>query len=164
MAEVRAHADRFKWSWFENPEALLGARKQAMSRFLEDYERGKRQRRYVAQALPRLDFAADAFELCVCSHLLFLYSEQLSLGFHRRSITELVRLAPELRIYPLRDLSHGVSPHLEPVCHDLHAGGWVTEVIPVEYEFIPGANQMLRVRRKGSGRNTKPETETRAPS
>ena len=80
MAEVRAHADRFKWSWFENPEELLRARKQAMSLFLEDYERGKRQKRYVAQALPRLAFVADAFELCVCSHLLFLYSEQLPLG------------------------------------------------------------------------------------
>ena len=29
MAEVRAHAVRFKWSWFENPEALLRARKHA---------------------------------------------------------------------------------------------------------------------------------------
>jgi hypothetical protein len=46
MAEVRTHAAEFKWSWFEDPEALLRARKQAMAVFLEDYERGKRQRRY----------------------------------------------------------------------------------------------------------------------
>lgn len=149
MAEVRAHAGRFKWAWFENPEALLGARKQAMSLFLEDYGRGKRQKRYVASALPHLAFAAGAFDLCVCSHLLFLYSDQLTLAFHRRSITELLRLAPEVRIYPLRDLNHAVSVHLGPVCHDLHARGFAAEIVPVGYEFIPGANQMLRVRRNG---------------
>ena len=149
MAEVRAHAGRFKWSCFENPEALLGARKQAMSLFLEDYERGKRQKRYVAGALPRLSFTAGAFDLCVCSHLLFLYSDQLTLAFHQRSITELLRLAPEVRIYPLRDLNHAVSVYLEPVCHALQAEGFETGVVPVDYEFIPGATQMLRVSRKG---------------
>jgi hypothetical protein len=149
MAEVRTNVARFKWSWFEDPEALLRARKQAMAVFLEDYERGKRQKRCVAGALPRLAFAADAFDLCVCSHLLFLYSDHLSLDLHRRGIAEPLRLAPEVRIYPLQDLSDALSPHLEPVCRELHAKGFSTELVPVGYEFFPGANQMLRVRRQG---------------
>lgn len=150
MAEVRTHAAEFNWSWFEDPEALLRARKHAMAVFLEDYQRGKRQRRYLAGALPQLDLAADAFDLCVCSHLLFLYSNQLSLDFHRRGIAELLRLAPKVRLYPLREhLSYALSPHLEPVCRELQAQGFRTEVVPVGYEFFPGANQMLRVRRQG---------------
>lgn len=47
MADVRTNAASFKWSWFEDPDALLVARKKAMSIFLEDYESGKQQQRYV---------------------------------------------------------------------------------------------------------------------
>jgi hypothetical protein len=75
-----------------------------MSIFLQDYESGKRQKRYVAGALPRLEFATNPSDLCVCSHLLFLYSNQLTLEFHLCSIVELLRLAAEVRIFPLRDL------------------------------------------------------------
>jgi len=152
MADVRTNAASFKWSWFENPDALLGARKKAMSIFLQDYESGKQQKRYVAGALPRLEFATNSFDLCVCAHFLFLYSNQLTLEFRLRSIVELLRLAAEVRIFPLRDLNHERSQHLAPVCDYLQANGFENELVPVNYEFIPEANQMLRVCRKTNAR------------
>ena len=36
MADVRANLGTFNWSWFENPDALLRARKKAMSLFLDE--------------------------------------------------------------------------------------------------------------------------------
>lgn len=147
MENVRANAATFRWRWFENPDALLRARRKAMSIFLEDYETGKKEKRYVPGALPNLDFPDDSFELCLCSHLLFLYSSQLTPEFHFRSVLELLRLAPEVRIFPLRDLDHDLSLHLEPVSRQLRESGFLTEIVPVEYEFIPEGNRMLRVRR-----------------
>lgn len=45
-----------------------------------------------------------SFDLAVCSHLLFLYSEHLSEDFHVESIKELCRVAGEARIFPLLEL------------------------------------------------------------
>ena len=41
--------------------------------------------RYPAQALPSLNFDDGWFDLTLCSHLLFLYSDQLPFEFHRDS-------------------------------------------------------------------------------
>ena len=62
---------------------------------------GLREGRYVVGALPELPFPEDAFDLALCSHFLFLYSEQFSSEFHLRSIQELCRVAKEVRIFPL---------------------------------------------------------------
>ncbi len=52
-----------------------------MRLFLEDFEEGKKQGRYIAGELPELPFDDNSFDLAHVSHLLFLYSEQLSLNF-----------------------------------------------------------------------------------
>lgn len=46
-----------------------------MEKFLLDYEIGKTAGRYLQQSLPNLEFADNQFDLCLCSHLLFLYSD-----------------------------------------------------------------------------------------
>jgi len=81
-----------------------------MEKFLWDYEAGKIAGRYLSQSLPSLELEFNQFELCVCSHLLFLYSEQLSLDFHIASIHELLRISPEVRIFPLLKLDGSPSP------------------------------------------------------
>ena len=45
-------------------------------------------------------FADREFDLALCSHLLFLYSEQLTADFHLASIRELCRVAGEVRVFP----------------------------------------------------------------
>jgi len=44
----------------------------AMQEFLADYRAGGREGRYMAATLPHLPFADGAFDLALCSHLLFL--------------------------------------------------------------------------------------------
>jgi hypothetical protein len=46
----------------------------AMQTFLDDYESGKRQGRYVDAELPTLPFETGTFHLALCSHVLFLHS------------------------------------------------------------------------------------------
>jgi hypothetical protein len=77
-----------------------------MERFLLDYAGGVRDGRYVAAELPRLPFGDGAFDLALCSHLVFLYAEQLSLAFHVESVIEMARTAREVRIFPLLALGN----------------------------------------------------------
>ncbi len=145
VLQVAANAKNLRLDKLGSAEALGKVRLQAMHQFLEDFEEGKKQRRYVNAQLPVLPFSNNQFDLALCSHLLFLYSEQLGLEFHVEAIVELCRIAKEVRIFPLLDLSHQLSTHLRPVMRALEQKGYTASIEKVDYEFQIGANQMLRI-------------------
>jgi hypothetical protein len=147
ISQVKQNSSNYIWKNFQDADELGKARLNAMEKFLLDYEYGKIAGRYLYQSLPSLEFVDDQFELCVCSHLLFLYSEQLSLDFHMASIHELLRIASEIRIFPLLKLDGETSPYLELVIEYLSSKGYSTQVQSVAYEFQKGGNQMLRISR-----------------
>ena len=64
-----------------------------------DFEMGKTGGRYVTASLPRLPLRDGQFDLALCSHLLFLYSDRLSFEFHLASIEELLRVAGEFGLF-----------------------------------------------------------------
>jgi len=144
--QVAANATNLRLDKFGSAKALGQVRMQAMNRFLQDYEKGKRQGRFLNVELPVLPFSEGQFDLALCSHLLFLYSKQLGLEFHVEAVLELCRVAKEVRIFPLLDLSHRYSAHLEPVMQVLVQAGCRVTVEVVDYEFQIGANQMLRIK------------------
>ena len=145
ISQVRRAPDGFVWTEFRDPDHLGQCRLAAMNRFLADFERGKAEGRYVVASLPVLPFADGQFDLALVSHLLFLYSQQLDLAFHQAAIAELMRVAREVRIFPLLTLGRERSPHIEPVrCQGLDRG-WETEVRRVPYEFQRGGNELLRL-------------------
>ena len=143
----KMHADpgRFRLTGGRTVGALAARRWSAMQRFLSDYPTGGRAGRYVAGGLPDLPFANDRFDLAVCAHLLFLYEDHLSLAFHTRAILELLRVAAEVRLFPLVNLAGGRSAHLEPVRSALHRAGAHSAIVTVDYEVQFGARHMLRV-------------------
>lgn len=117
----------------------------AMEDFLSDYPQGLDQGRYINGELPNLPFDDTEFDLAVCSHLLFLYSEQLSWKFHIASIKELCRVSSEVRIFPLLELGAKTSGHLQTVTEGLTAEGYSVAIVTVPYEFQRGANQMMKI-------------------
>jgi hypothetical protein len=135
----------YVWEEFADPNALGRHRMTTMQRFLADYDTGRRQGRYVVGELPSLQFADQQFDLALCSHLLFLYSEQLAYDFHLAAVKEMCRIAHEVRIFPLSDLAVQRSRHLEPLCGELDKQGYQVEIVRVNYEFQRGGNQMLKV-------------------
>lgn len=145
LRQTRENQDEFVWKHIPNIDELGRIRMDAMNGFLADYETGLSERRYLPQSLPKLTFPDDSFDLCLCSHFLFLYSEQLDLNFHLTAINELCRVALEVRIFPLLQLGATPSPHLEPVCDCLRAAGFEILQETVPYEFQRGGNQMLRI-------------------
>lgn len=142
---VRENADDFVWHDIQSPEDLGTRRMGAMRRFLADYENGKAQNRYLVASLPLLPFADGQFDLALVSHLLFLYSAQLDYEFHVASVNELLRIAREVRIFPLLGLGNVPTPHLEPLIAHFGERGFGTKKEEVPYEFQKGGNLMLRL-------------------
>ena len=113
MAQTLANQDHFNWDSIPSVEQLGQLRMAAMERFLADFPAGRQAGRYVAGALPDLPFALDQFDLALSSHFLFLYSDQLSAEFHLQALEEMVRVAREVRVFPLLTLAGQPSPHLD---------------------------------------------------
>jgi hypothetical protein len=151
IAQVKRDRDGFVWTDFRDPDHLGACRLAAMRRFLADFAAGKREGRYVAASLPALPFADGQFSLALVSHLLFLYSGQLGLEFHLAALAELLRVAPEVRVFPLLGLDRRWSPHVDPVREQLEQAGFVVEVVAVDYEFQRAedhaGSRLLRVSR-----------------
>jgi hypothetical protein len=148
IAQVRSNRHGFVWDHFHDPDHLGQFRLATMHRFLADFETGKAQGRYVTASLPSLPFGDGQFELALVSHLLFLYSDQLKIDFHFAAVMELLRVAKEVRIFPMLTLERRVSPHFDPIRTELANKGFVCEVQPVPYEFQRGGNKMLRITAK----------------
>ena len=147
LEQTRKNAATFVWNTITSVDELRLVRKAAMSKFLDDYERGLGERRYVAAALPDLPFPDAAFDLALCSHFLFLYSERLGADFHVAAVRELCRVAGEVRIFPLLSLDGERSPFVETVSEALTESGIEVSLEGVPYEFQRGGNQMMRIRR-----------------
>lgn len=145
IAQVAATPANWVWNFHRDPQDLKQHRREAMERFVADFELEQDSERYRNASLPELPFADDAFDLVLCSHLLFLYSDLLSLDFHLQSVLELCRLAPEVRIFPLRTLASVASPYVEPVREALLQHGIHSEIREVGYELQKGGNQMLKI-------------------
>ena len=146
LEQTRQNAAEFIWDTIASVEQLGTVRMAAMQAFLDDYETGRQQGRYVDAELPTQPFPDRSFDLAVCSHYLFLYTSQLTEAFHQASVNELCRVAREVRIFPLLALGGRQSPYVEPVVISSRGRGYEVKIEAVPYEFQRGGNQMMRIR------------------
>ena len=149
ISQVKQNSNNFVWDFFSNPAHCGRFRLETMRKFLEDFEMGKMQGRYLPESLPTLNFTDCQFDLALCSHLLFLYSVQLSFDFHRDSIQELCRVSQEVRIFPLLTLNCEKSPYVAPIQSYFSEAGFTVDICSVPYEFQKGGNEMMRIHRNG---------------
>lgn len=145
IAQMTKNQGDYIWDTIPSIAELGRIRMSAMADFLTDYEDGKREGRYLAGGLPNLSFENGEFDLALSSHFLFLYSEHLSAEFHLHAIKEMLRVAREVRIFPVLTLNGIVSPHLSCVI------GWLREYFAIEirqvpYQFQRGGNEMLVIK------------------
>jgi hypothetical protein len=146
IEQVRATPNNWVWSYHRSPDDLRRNREEALAKFLADYDQGKDCARYQVGELPKLSFADQTFDLALCSHFLFLYSQHCDYDFHRESIRELLRVSREVRIFPLLTLMQEQSPYLTPLLEDLQQGCQSASIVRVDYELQPGGNKMLVIR------------------
>ncbi len=143
--QVKATPNDWVWTYHQSPEALRQRRIQAIDTFLADYDLGKAQGRYIVGELPHLPWADNCFDLALCSHFLFLYSDHYDYDFHRRSLLEMLRISPEVRVFPLMTLALHPSPYVAPLIQELTHLGYHATVETVPYELQVGGNQMLKI-------------------
>ncbi|MGE5318989.1 MAG: hypothetical protein ACM3KD_02295 [Hyphomicrobiaceae bacterium] len=146
LAQMRKNQGDYVWGAIPSVEELGRTRMSAMEAFLSDYDNGKCEGRYVAGELPAMPFATGTFDIALSSHLLFLYSAHLTPEFHLQALVEMLRVAHEVRVFPLLTLDGSPSPYLDPITDQLARLGYSAERRRVPYEFQRGGNEMLRVK------------------
>jgi hypothetical protein len=144
VAQMRKKADIFRFRYFPSIEAAEASRRQAANLFLNDYESGFLQNRYIGAALPSLGVESASFDLVLCAHLLFIYAKQFDYSWHLEACRELCRASSgEVRIHPVCGSDGKPYEHLEQLIRDLADDGIVSRVIDVDYEFFAGSNSTL---------------------
>ncbi|MFG3041937.1 hypothetical protein ACGFYZ_34065 [Streptomyces sp. NPDC048330] len=119
------------------------------ARFLDDYaaDRGNATGHYVGAALPHLPFPDGTFTLALSGFLLFTYPDHFDEDFHLRAITELLRVAAEVRLHPLNDSAGNRYPHLDRLLDDLRARGVTCRLLEVTGRSDPRDDATLRLTR-----------------
>ncbi|WP_337886606.1 SAM-dependent methyltransferase [Fischerella thermalis] len=144
--QVKASPDDWIWSYHKSPENLRWNRVQAINKFISDYEQGKQEKRYQIGELPKLNFQDQEYDLALCSHFLFLYSDHHDYQFHFDAIKEMLRVSQEVRIFPLLTLMLQRSPYLDRITQELQELGYTVSIVRVKYELQKGGNEMLWIR------------------
>ncbi len=144
MQQTGANREKFIWDAIPSLADLGRIRMEAMQRFLSSYEEGRLQGRYVPGELPDVPFADQTFDLALSSHFLFLYTDYLTFEFHASAIAEMLRVACEVRIFPLLDMNAQESRYLTDLLGVFHK--YKPEIRKVNYEFQRGGNKMLVLR------------------
>ena len=139
--------ERFVWDFSPSIEAHMRHRLRTARRWREDFCATTNSSRYIAGALPHLPFADGAFGVALCSHFLFLYDERWGEAFHHRAVREMLRVAGDVRVFPLLDLHGRPSEMVSPVMAALRKQGYALELRRIPYEFQKGGHTMLRIAR-----------------
>lgn len=147
IEQMSKNKDNFIWTNFKDIEELESVRLSAMNDFLKDFEIGKKEKRYVTHSMPeKTSFPDLTFELGLSSHFLVLYS-QLGLEFHIQSINEMLRIAKEIRIFPLLNLDAKKSELVDDLIAHFQTD-YIVQIEKVDYEFQKNGNEMLTIKRK----------------
>lgn len=147
LEQTKNNFDKFVWKDIRDIGHLEEIRMEAMANFLEDFEIGKSQDRYQYHALPnKTKFKESSFDLGLSSHFLILYS-QLGLDFHIQSITEMLRICKEVRIFPLLNLNAEQSEVLVDIMN-YFCDKFEVEIKSSNYEFQKNGNKMLVLKNK----------------
>ena len=146
MQQMRENMDNYVWSNIKNLDELENIRMSAMKKFLSDYEKGKAEGRYVFHELPdKLPYEEDSFDIGLSSHFLLMYTA-LGYDFHIASMTEMLRVCKEIRIFPIVDLDANKADLIKNVM-DYFEKDYKVEIVKTEYEFQKGDNKLLIIKK-----------------
>jgi hypothetical protein len=148
--QLKQDDEPYAWDYFRDLNQLGENGLETMTRFLDDFDAGIAAKRYVPEQLPHLSFPDRHFQLALSSHYLFFKPEQFTLEFHVEAIQELLRVAEEVRIFPVLDVECKRCPYVGFVWTIFTDKGFSVELKNVDYEFQQGGNQMMRIRRNGA--------------
>lgn len=146
MQQMKENIDNYVWKTVKDLDELEYTRMSAMKKFLSDYEKGKTEGRYIFHELPnKLPYESDYFDIGLSSHFLLMYTV-LGYDFHIASMTEMLRVCKEIRIFPIVDLDANKTGLIQNVI-DHFRKDYRVEIVKTKYEFQKGENKLLIVRK-----------------
>lgn len=117
MQQMRENMDNYVWKNIKSLEELESTRMSAVRKFLSDYE-----------------------------NFLLMYTS-LGYNFHIASMTEMLRVCKEIRIFPIVDLDANKTDLIKNVI-DYFQRDYNVEIVKTEYEFQKGDNKLLIIRNR----------------
>ena len=145
MKQMAENVENYVWTKIKSPEELEHVRMSAMGQFLEDYDNGRREGRYIPYELPgKMPFDENTFDIGLSSHFLLMYTS-LGYDFHIAAMTEMLRVCREIRIFPIVDLDGKESPMANDVISYFEKS-YIVEVKKTQYEFQKSENMMLTIK------------------
>jgi len=142
IVQLAGITQNYVWDTFADLNALRAQREKAYRGFAADY-RQHRHTRYIMTEYPNSGFADGQFDLALVSHFLFLYDEQLDYDFHRRTLLELLRIAREVRLFPLVNMRTERASAVAKLQTDPAFSAYNIRIVPVDYEFIRNSREMM---------------------
>lgn len=145
LKQIQLNQEYYNLKAYGDLKGLIAHRKKGLEQFFSDYPVGLEQGRY--RSFDGLPLAYDnyAFNLALVCHHLFVGHDLKDLDEHVAIIKELVRVAGEVRIFPLIDKYGQTSNLLGPVLLALQQLEVGTEVKEVPSQLQPTGNAMLKV-------------------
>ncbi len=144
MKQMSENTENYIWNKISSLEELEMVRMSAMKLFLDDYEQGKKDKRYIYHELPNeLPYPDNYFDIGLSSHFLLMYTA-LGYDFHISSISEMLRVCKQVRIFPLCDLDSNASEMIDNVISHF-SKSYKIEIKSTDYEFQKGANRLLLI-------------------
>lgn len=142
LEQTYKNQQNYRWDKIKSISELDNLRMSAMNLFLDDFEKGLAEKRYICGELPdKINFPDNSFDLGLSSHFLFLYSA-LGWDFHLQAIKEMLRICKEIRIFPTCDIDGKKTDLLRKVLYYLE-DTYRIKVIKTNYEFQKNGNEML---------------------
>lgn len=146
MQQMKENKDNYVWTRIKDLNELEQTRMSAMKLFLDDYEAGLSENRYIYHELPeQLELEDDYFDIGLSSHFLLMYTS-LGYDFHIKAMTEMLRVCKEIRIFPVVDLD-AVQTDLIHSVMDYFKKRYSVKLVETDYQFQKDANKMLLIRK-----------------
>lgn len=146
MQQMRENINNYVWTKIKSLEELENVRMSAMRLFLDDFEKGKQEGRYIYHELPnRFKYEDDTFDIGLSSHFLLMYTI-LGFDFHVKAMTEMLRICKEIRIFPIVDLDANKTDLISNVI-DYFKQRYDVEIRQTQYEFQKSDNELLIIRK-----------------
>ena len=146
MQQMAENKENYVWTKIKSLDELENVRMSAMNKFIEDYDKGKSEGRYIYHELPnRLNCEDNTFDIGLSSHFLLMYTA-LGFAFHVQAIDEMLRVCKEVRIFPICDLDANVTELIDSVI-DYYKNKYSVEIKNTEYEFQRGASRVLVIKK-----------------
>jgi hypothetical protein len=135
--------DKFIFTDDSEIEEILDKRQKTFDVFFEDLCINKES--YLHGKLPEVPLSDKSFDLCLCSNFLFLFEDTFDFNFHIQSIREMLRIANEVRLFPLYNREGEISKFLTPMQEYLNEQKIFWQLKDCSYEVYKGRQQFLQI-------------------